>query len=149
MKSFFSAREVAAARESMGVDRSLIADGTYFVVETVQHGRAFTVGCGGWGRRKTLYGGDHTTGRDDGLSNPDTDAARIRAMYTHPDWIRLGIGTLLLELGEGAARNAGFKRSNWAQRSRVSRFTWREVIVKSAGRPSPRRMVPTTWLSKW
>ena len=109
MKSFLSAREVAAARESMGMDRSLIADRTYFVVETVQHGQAIVVGCGGWGRRKTLYGGDHTAGRDDALSNPDTDAARIRAMYTHPDWTRLGIGTLLLELGEGAARNAGFK----------------------------------------
>ena len=30
-------------------------------------------------------------------------------MYTHPDWTRQGIGTLLLDLGEAAARNAGFK----------------------------------------
>lgn len=93
----------------MGVDHSLIADGTYSVVETVQQGRTVMVGCGGWGRRKTLYGGDHTAGRDDSLSNPETDAARIRAMYTHPDWIRRGIGTLLLDLGEAAARNAGFR----------------------------------------
>ncbi len=109
MKSFLTAREVAAARETMGVDRSLIADGTYFVVETVQGVQPTMVGCGGWGRRKTLYGGDHTTGRDDSLSNPDTDAARIRAMYTHPEWTRQGIGTLLLDLGESAARNAGFR----------------------------------------
>lgn len=109
MKSFLSAQEVTAARESMGVDHSLIADGTYSVVETVQQGRTVMVGCGGWGRRKTLYGGDHTAGRDDSLSNPETDAARIRAMYTHPDWIRRGIGTLLLDLGEAAARNAGFR----------------------------------------
>ena len=109
MRSFLSAREVAAARESMGVDHSLITDGTYFVVETIQHGESIMVGCGGWGRRKTLYGGDHTAGRDDSLSDPETDAARIRAMYTHPDWTRRGIGTLLLELGEGAARNAGFQ----------------------------------------
>ena len=67
------------------------------------------VGCGGWGKRKTLYGGDHTVGRDDSLSDPDTEAARIRAMYTHPDWTRRGIGTLLLELGEDAASKAGFK----------------------------------------
>ena len=109
MAAFLTAQEVAAARESMGVDRSLIADGTYFVVETVQHGRTVLVGCGGWGRRKTLYGGDHTAGRDDTLSNPQTDAARIRAMYTHPDWTRQGIGTLLLELGERAARDAGYR----------------------------------------
>lgn len=109
MKSFLSAREVAAARESMGVDRSLIADGTYFVIEAAHLKQTTMVGCGGWGRRKTLYGGDHTAGRDDSLSNPETDAARIRAMYTHPDWTRRGIGTLLLDLGESAARAAGFK----------------------------------------
>lgn len=68
------------------------------------------VGCGGWGKRKTLYGGDHTKGRDDTLSDPGVDAARIRAMYTHPDWTRNGIGTLLLNLGEDAAREAGFRR---------------------------------------
>ena len=67
------------------------------------------MGCGGWGRRKTLYGGDHTAGRDDSFSDPGVDAARIRAMYTHPDWIRKGIGTLLLDLGEAAARDAGYK----------------------------------------
>ena len=109
MKSFLSAHEVMAARESMGVDRSLIADGTYFVVEALQSGQTVMVGCGGWGQRKTLYGGDQTAGRDDSLSDPETDAARIRAMYTHPDWTRQGIGTLLLDLGEEAARQAGFK----------------------------------------
>ena len=67
------------------------------------------VGCGGWGKRRTLYGGDHTAGRDDTFSDPDTEAARIRAMYTHPEWTRRGIGSLLLDLGEAAARDAGFK----------------------------------------
>ncbi|MCB1683839.1 MAG: GNAT family N-acetyltransferase [Pseudomonadales bacterium] len=109
MASFLSPQEVAAARESMGVDRSLIADGTYFVVETISDGQTIMVGCGGWGKRRTLYGGDQTAGRDDSLSDPDRDAARIRAMYTHPDWTRRGIGTLLLDLGESAARAAGFK----------------------------------------
>jgi GNAT superfamily N-acetyltransferase len=109
MKSFLSASEVAAARESMGVDRSLITDGTYFVVETLHDDETIMVGCGGWGKRKTLYGGDQTAGRDDSLSEPGVDAARIRAMYTHPDWTRQGIGTLLLDLGEGAAREAAFE----------------------------------------
>ena len=69
---------------------------------------AIAVGCGGWGKRKTLCGGDQTAGRDDALSDPVTDPARIRAMYTHPDYTRQGIGSLLLTLGEAAARAAGF-----------------------------------------
>lgn len=109
MKSFLSSAEIEAAQETMGVDWTLIEDKTYFVVETVQDNRKTLVGCGGWGKRKTLYGGDHTAGRDDSYSDPAVDAARIRAMYTHPSWTRCGVGTLLLELGEAAARNAGFK----------------------------------------
>lgn len=109
MKAFLSASEIEAAKETMGVDKTLIEDGTYFLIETIHEGNRVLVGCGGWGKRKTLYGGDHTVGRDDSLSNPSTDAARIRAMYTHPAWTRNGIGTLLLELGEDAARKAGFK----------------------------------------
>lgn len=67
------------------------------------------VGCGGWGKRRTLYGGDHTAGRDDSFSDPTVEAARIRAMYTHPSWVRRGVGTLLLDLAEAAARDAGFR----------------------------------------
>ena len=109
MKAFLSTEEVEAAKETMGVDQSLIADQTYFIIETVNNGETVMVGCGGWGKRKTLYGGDHTKGRDDSFSDPTTDAARIRAMYTHPDWTRLGIGSYLLDLGEQAAREYGFK----------------------------------------
>ena len=108
MKSFLGATEIEAAKETMGVDQTLIADGTYFVIEVNHEGSNLLVGCGGWGKRKTLYGGDHTVGRDDSLSNPETDAARIRAMYTHPDWTRKGIGSLLLDLGERTAKEAGF-----------------------------------------
>ncbi|WP_375210552.1 GNAT family N-acetyltransferase [Hyphomonas jannaschiana] len=108
MRAFLSEAEIKAAQETMGVDRSLIADGTYFVIETDVDGSPVMVACGGWGKRRTLYGGDHSPGRDDSLSDPAKDAARIRAMYTHPDWTRQGFGTLLLELGEGAAREAGF-----------------------------------------
>lgn len=109
MREFLSAEEIEAAKETMGVDQTLIDDGTYFVIETEVGGRAVMTGCGGWGKRRTLYGGNHTVGRDDSLSDPATEPARIRAMYTHPDWIRRGIGTLLLDLGEQAARDAGFK----------------------------------------
>ena len=109
MKAFLTAAEVEAAKETMGIDRSLLEDETYFVIETVHQGETVMVGCGGWGKRKTLYGGDHTAGRDDSLSDPAVDAARIRAMYTHPQWTRCGIGTLLLDLGEEAARRAGFR----------------------------------------
>lgn len=108
MRAFLSIAEIEAAKESMGVDWTLIEDGTYFVIETVREDQSILVGCGGWGKRKTLYGGDHTSGRDDSYSDPAVDAARIRAMYTHPSWIRCGIGTLLLDLGEAEARDAGF-----------------------------------------
>lgn len=110
MKAFLSSAEVAAAQETMGVDRTLIEDETYFVVETVQNAQRVMVGCGGWGKRRTLYGGDHTIGRDDTYSDPAVDAARIRAMYSHPEWIRCGIGTYLLEVSEASARNAGFEK---------------------------------------
>jgi GNAT superfamily N-acetyltransferase len=109
MKPFLSTAEIVAAQETMGVDRTLIEDRTYFVIESLLDGKSIMVGCGGWGKRKTLYGGDHTTGRDDTFSDPAVDAARIRAMYTHPSWIRRGIGSLLLDLGESSAREAGFK----------------------------------------
>ena len=109
MRPFLSPEEIVAAKETMGVDRSLVDDGTYFLIHAQTDAGQELVGCGGWGRRRTLYGGDHTVGRDDSLSDPATDAARIRAMYTHPAWTRRGIGTLLLDLGEAAARAEGFR----------------------------------------
>lgn len=110
MKAYLTAAEIEAARETMGVDQTLIDDGSYFLIETMHEGRPLLVGCGGWGKRRTLYGGDHTPGRDDSFSDPATEAARIRAMYTHPQWTRRGIGALLIRLGEDAARAAGFRR---------------------------------------
>ena len=64
MASFLSRDQIEAARESMGIDHSLIQDGTYFCIEARQEGKTVLVGCGGWGKRKTLYGGDNTAGRD-------------------------------------------------------------------------------------
>lgn len=90
----------------MGVDSQLIADRTYFVVES----DGVPVACGGWSRRITAYGGDHTPGREPALLTPGVDAARVRAMYTHPDFLRRGIGRLILDLCEAAARAEGYDR---------------------------------------
>jgi GNAT superfamily N-acetyltransferase len=105
-KGFLSPEQIAASRAIMGLDRQLVADGTYFVVEE----DGAIAGCGGWSRRATLYGGDHTSGRDPDLLDPAKDAARVRAMYTHPDFARRGVGRLILELCEDAARAEGFSR---------------------------------------
>jgi GNAT superfamily N-acetyltransferase len=67
-------------------------------------------GCGGWSKRKTLYGGDKWTGREDSLLDPLRDAAKIRAFFIHPAWARRGVGTLILEACEAAAKAAGFTR---------------------------------------
>jgi GNAT superfamily N-acetyltransferase len=105
-KGFLSPGQIEASRTIMGLDRQLVADRTYFVVEA--DGRI--AGCGGWSRRATLYGGDHSPGRDAALLDPAKDAARVRAMYTHPDFARRGVGRLILALCEQAARAEGFKR---------------------------------------
>jgi GNAT superfamily N-acetyltransferase len=105
-KGFLSPEQIAASRTIMGLDRQLVADRTYFIVE--EAGRI--AGCGGWSRRATLYGGDHTPGRDPDLLDPAHDAARVRAMYTHPDFARRGVGRLILSLCEAAARAEGFAR---------------------------------------
>jgi GNAT superfamily N-acetyltransferase len=95
-----------------GVDTQLIADGTYFVAETEPGADAapVTVGCGGWSKRKTLYGGDQWSGREATLLDPQHDAAKIRAFFIHPAWARRGIGSMILETCEIAALAAGFTR---------------------------------------
>jgi len=93
-----------------GVDSQLIADGTYFVVEA----EAVIMGCGGWSKHKTLFGGDRWTGREDALLDPRQDAAKIRAFFVHPDWVRRGIGSMILEACEKAASAAGFTRFEMA-----------------------------------
>ena len=89
-----------------GVDTNLISDGTYYVAQSENQ----LVGCGGWSKRKTLYGGDQAKpAAPDDLLNPDTQAARIRAFFVHPDWARRGIGRRIIEVCERAARQADFK----------------------------------------
>ncbi|WP_425231123.1 GNAT family N-acetyltransferase [Sphingomonas sp.] len=107
-QTFLTPDQIAASRASMGLDTQLIADRTYFLIED----EGALVGCGGWSRRATLYGGDHATGlRDASLLDPARDAARIRAMYTDPARARQGIGREVLALCENAARAAGFGRA--------------------------------------
>jgi GNAT superfamily N-acetyltransferase len=93
----------------LGLDTQLITDGTYFVAETgSDDGTNLIVACGGWSKRKTLFGSDHREGREDALLDPAKDAAKIRAFFVHPDWTRRGIGTQILETCESAARDASF-----------------------------------------
>ncbi|HEX7758595.1 MAG TPA: GNAT family N-acetyltransferase [Caulobacteraceae bacterium] len=105
-KGFLSPEQITASRAIMGLDTQLIDDSTYFMVE--QDG--VLAGCGGWSRRNTLYGGDHTAGRNAALLDPAIDAARVRAMYTSPAFARRGVGRLILSLCEAAAAAEGFKR---------------------------------------
>lgn len=103
---FLDERQIAASRAIMGLDTQLVEDGTYFVVES----NGELAGCGGWSRRATLYGGDRTPGRSAAYLDPATDAARVRAMYTHPRHARTGVGRLILSACEDAARREGFRR---------------------------------------
>jgi GNAT superfamily N-acetyltransferase len=106
----------AALRTVFGVDSQLIADGTYLVADasadarTANDARPAIAGCGGWSKRKTLFGGDQWSGREDSLLDPARDAAKIRAFFVHPAWARQGVGTLILDACENAARAAGFTR---------------------------------------
>ena len=110
-----------ALKTVFGVDSQLIADGTYIVAEapldqkgsgrrTDAQAEWMVVGCGGWSKRKTLYGSDRWTGREDVLLDPRRDAAKIRAFFIHPAWARQGVGSMILKACEEAARAAGFSR---------------------------------------
>jgi len=117
---YYTSKQIAGALlHVFGVDTQLILDGSYFIAEVDGE----IAGSGGWSKRKTLFGGDQakadragvavTASPDpalDGLLNPETDAARIRAFYVNPDWSRKGVGSLILKSCEDAAREAGFKR---------------------------------------
>ncbi len=110
-----------ALKTVFGVDSQLIADGTYIVAQAepaaIERAGAknapserIIVGCGGWSKRKTLYGSDRWTGREDALLDPLRDAAKIRAFFIHPDWARRGVGSMILQACENAASSAGFTR---------------------------------------
>lgn len=104
---FLTPQQIAASDKVMGLDTQLVRDGTYFLIERGDR----IAGCGGWSFRATLYGGDNSVvAREPARLDPATDAAKVRAMYTDPDFTRRGIGARILALCETAARQAGFKR---------------------------------------
>jgi GNAT superfamily N-acetyltransferase len=107
----YSPAQIEGALKSVyGVDSQLIADGTYLVAEEASPSGPVIVGCGGWSQRKTLYGGDQYSGREDALLDPSRDAAKIRAFFVRPERARRGVGGMILQACEDAARTAGFTR---------------------------------------
>jgi N-acetylglutamate synthase-like GNAT family acetyltransferase len=101
----YSREQMAGALGTVfGVDRQLIRDGTYFVVEIDSR----IVACGGWSKRKTLFGGDQAPEKDDAWLDPLVDSARIRAFFVHPACARRGLGSLLMRASEEAAVAEGF-----------------------------------------
>jgi GNAT superfamily N-acetyltransferase len=103
----YTERQIESAIETgvFGVDTDLILDGTYFVVEA--EGRL--IGCGGWSRRKTLFGGDRFARREAEELDPRSEPAKIRAFFVHPEWSRRGIGRRILERCESEAQAHGFR----------------------------------------
>ena len=95
----------SAISDVFGVDTSLIADGTYFVAEHDDE----LVGCGGWSKRKTLFGGDQFATRDTTQLDPKSEPAKIRAFFVHPQWARKGLAQAILSRCEAEARAAGFR----------------------------------------
>jgi GNAT superfamily N-acetyltransferase len=109
---YYSPAQIEGALgNALGLDTQLIADQTYFVAETrIKQDETLAVGCGGWSYRKTLFGSDHGPGREMAFLDPSVDAAKVRAIFVHPQWARRGIGSLILSHCEAAARAAGFRR---------------------------------------
>jgi GNAT superfamily N-acetyltransferase len=116
---FLTPEQVHASHKVMGLDTQLVKDGTYFMVEETAAGveetaagKAVLAGCGGWSWRATLYGGDDSiVAREPVPLDPAVDAAKVRAMYTNPDFARRGVGRMILSLCENAALAAGFART--------------------------------------
>lgn len=104
-KNYLTPAQIKASYAGMGLDTQLIEDKTYFCV----FDKDILAGCGGWSRRATLYGGNHSAGRNAALLDPSKDRARIRAMYTHPAQTRRGIGRMIIKAGETAAKAEGFR----------------------------------------
>ncbi|MBS0379498.1 MAG: GNAT family N-acetyltransferase [Proteobacteria bacterium] len=96
-----------ALRGAFGVDTNLIRDGTYLVAAAPS---GLIVACGGWSRRRTLFGSDARAERDESWLDPGVDAAKIRAFFVDPGHARRGIGRAILEASESQARAAGFTR---------------------------------------
>lgn len=102
----YSERQIEAAVASVfGVDTDLILDATYFVADR----EGTLIGCGGWSKRRTLFGGDRYAERDSGELAPETESAKIRAFFVHPEYARRGVGRAILSACESEARAQGFR----------------------------------------
>lgn len=102
----YSGEQIEAAIAAVfGVDTDLIRDGTYYVAEAAGE----LIGCGGWSRRRTLFGGDRYAARDSGELDPAAEAAKIRAFFVHPAWARRGVGGRILAACERDAKAYGFR----------------------------------------
>jgi GNAT superfamily N-acetyltransferase len=102
----YSIEQIEAAIETVfGVDSDLVLDGTYFVAEIDGN----LVGCGGWSKRRTLFGGDQYHQRESGLLDPDREPGKIRAFFVHPDWARKGVGRAILNKCESEAQANGYR----------------------------------------
>jgi GNAT superfamily N-acetyltransferase len=121
--TYYTSEQIEGALGTVfGVDSQLIQDGTYFIAENTHQ----VIGCGGWSKRKTLYGGDRgKKAEEDQLLDPSLDSARIRAFFVHPEWARKGIGSQIMKQCEAAVLEAGFKTI--------------EIIATLAGEPLYRR----------
>ena len=107
----YTAEQIEGALGTVfGVDTQLIRDGTYFVAEADSEADSKIVGCGGWSRRRTLFGSDSVSIKDDQWLDPSSEPARIRAFFVHPGWARRGIGSAIMRRCEAAAREMGFSR---------------------------------------
>ena len=102
---YLTAQIEAALGPVFGVDRQLISDGTYFVVESAGD----IIGCGGWSRRRALFGPDSVRKAEGAALDPAHHSARIRAYFVHPDWARRGVARSLLSACESAIGAAGFR----------------------------------------
>jgi GNAT superfamily N-acetyltransferase len=106
-KGYYTPQQAESAiRFIFGVDTQLILDQTYYVAEA----EGVIVGCGGWSKRMTMYGGDQMKAEAGPLLDPQQDAGRIRAFFIHPEWARKGIGRRIIQACEKAASEAGFSR---------------------------------------
>jgi GNAT superfamily N-acetyltransferase len=106
-KGYYTSEQIESAIEYIfGVDTQLISDRTYYIAEAAGQ----MVGCGGWSKRKTMFGGDQMKGEQDPMLDPTVDAGHIRAFFTHPAWARQGIGRRIIQACEDAAKAEGFTR---------------------------------------
>ena len=104
-EGYYSPKQIESSiKYIFGIDTQLLADGTYYVIEADNT----IVACGGWSKRKTLYGGDQHKSTADPLLDPKTDAARIRAFFVDPAWVRQGIGKMMINHCETEAMKNGF-----------------------------------------